>query len=120
MQVTLDVGLRQQADPARMHLTGSFDPTSGWLDWRADIAGLRLAELAAFSPDLPLESLDLPVGGKIATRIHVDGLHEPLTFDLQGGTGQVALPKYLDAPLAIKSFALAGELALVEPALAAD
>lgn len=88
-----------------------YDRTTNRIDLDANFADLLLQAIVPVAPQLAaLGGLSVPLDGSLSASVAVDGAVDALRFNVSGGSGELALPDLLAAPLPVREVRAAGRI----------
>ncbi|MBI3453541.1 MAG: AsmA-like C-terminal domain-containing protein [Rhodospirillales bacterium] len=107
MSLTVELG----RDTARIAADGIYSNATELFDATVSFADLRPESLAAAADVLaPLSALKLPIGGQARIRVDAEGRLHAAAFDLTGGEGRIADPRFYPEGLDIRAVRMNGHL----------
>ena len=108
--VRLGVKLREQR--AKLDLAFLYDKSTTVIDLAAKVSGLRPDALAEVASGLDvLSAVSVPLSGKVAASLKVDGTIHAVSFDLSGGPGAITLSGLFESAHPLRSIDLRGSFA---------
>jgi len=105
MSLVLDVEGKQ----TELEILGRYRAADKRIDITADIDKIQLAPFApAFADIAPLRILRLPLQGRVALSLDMEGRPESVSFDVTGGAGDLNLPDIFGEPIRVDHVAFRG------------
>lgn len=102
VQGRLSLVLDVEGKQTELEILGRYRAADKRIDVTADIDKIQLAPFApAFADIAPLKILRLPLHGRVALSIDMQGRPESVSFDVTGDAGELYLPDVLGEPVRV-------------------